>query len=74
MSYFTNAGPASGPILRWDYYHAIAVLGPGDAAPIGTAHPAAYTEGGVVIWEITVRGVALPGRWIVLGREFLPKT
>ena len=71
---FTSAGPQSGPILWRDDLHAIDVLGnPGDDTPIGTARPVGCTESGIAIWEIVIRGAVMPGRWIVLGREFLPK-
>jgi hypothetical protein len=72
--FFTTAGPRSGPILWRDDGAAIDVLrSPKDLAPIGTARPAGRTEGGLALWEIVLEVVAVPGRWIVLGREFLPK-
>jgi hypothetical protein len=75
MRYFTNAGRKSGPILCGDDYDAIDVFrDPGDGTSIGTARPAGRTDGGITIWEITIRGAAESGRWIVLGREFLPRT
>jgi hypothetical protein len=71
---FTDAGPQSGPILWRDDHHPIDVLAnPGDYMPIGTARPVGCTESGIAIWEILLRSAVLPGRWIVLGREFLPK-
>jgi hypothetical protein len=77
MSFFANMGPQSGPIL-WqekDQCRAIGVLGsPHDPRPIGTALQVGRTEGGIAIWSIAVEGRELPGRWIVLGREFIPKT
>jgi hypothetical protein len=74
MLYLTNAGPKSGPILWRDHYEAIDVLvAPDDYTRIGTALPVGRTEGGIAIWDIFVRGEAVPGRWIVIGREFLLK-
>jgi hypothetical protein len=74
LKFFTNVGPRSGPILSRDDRATIDVLrGPGDYTPIGTARPAGRTEGGIVIWEISLGHAKVPGRWIVLGREFLPK-
>jgi hypothetical protein len=29
-----------------------------------------WGEGGVSLWKLTVHGAELPGRWIVVGREF----
>jgi hypothetical protein len=72
MPYLTNAGPRFGPILCREGYEAIDVLvAPDDYRPIGTAKPLGCTEGGILIWGITIRGEAVPGRWLVLGREFL---
>ena len=74
MAYFTNCGPKSGPILWADGYDPIDVLqAPDDRTPIGTARPAEYTMNGIVIWEIFIREVMVPGRWVVLGREFVPR-
>jgi hypothetical protein len=75
MAYYTNVGPKSGPFFRADEHDSVDVLeDPGGRTPIGTARRAGSTPGGIVIWEIAVRGAAVPGRWIVLGREFVPRT
>jgi hypothetical protein len=72
--FFTSTGPRSGPFLRRDDRLAIDVLrSPDDFAPIGTARLAGCTDGGIAIWEISLADAKVPGRWIVLGREFLPK-
>jgi hypothetical protein len=69
--FFTNAGPRSGPILWREDCAAIDVLrGPDDLAPIGMAGPVGCTESGIAIWKIVLGSLELPGRWIVLGREF----
>jgi hypothetical protein len=74
LKFFTNVGPRSGPILWRDDCTAVDVLrNPDDLAPIGTARPAGRTESGITIWEIIIGHAELPGRWIVLGREFLPR-
>src|SRR5689334_5611647 len=71
--HFTNAGPDSGPILWREGHHPIDVLEHRvDRTPIGTAHPVGHTEGGIAIWEIVIPREGVPGRWIVLDREFLP--
>src|SRR3954469_16774922 len=76
MAYWTDSGPEGGP-LPWqarDEPRAIGVLGsPHDACPIGSALQVGRTEDGIAIWSIAVGGRQLPGRWIVVGREFLPK-
>jgi hypothetical protein len=74
IKYFTDAGPQSGPILWRDDHHPIDVLAnPGDYMPIGRARPVGCTESGIAIWEIFLAYAKVSGRWIVLGREFLPK-
>jgi hypothetical protein len=74
LRFFTNAGPRSGPILWRDDGAAIDVLrNPDDPVPIGTARPAGRTERGIAIWEMIIGHAEVPGRWIVLGGEFLPK-
>jgi hypothetical protein len=50
------------------------VLGsPRDRWPIGSALQVGKTEFGIALWSIAIRGRELPGRWIALGQEFLPK-
>ena len=72
--FFTNAGPRSGPFLWRDDCAAIDVLrSRDDVAPIGTARLAGCTDSGIAIWEINIGRAGIPGRWIVLGREFLPR-
>jgi hypothetical protein len=70
---YTNVGPKSGPILWRDGHGTIDVLpAAGDRSAIGRAEPVGRTEGGIALWVLIVRGAALPGRWLVLGREFRP--
>jgi hypothetical protein len=58
IKYFTSAGPKSGLILWREDCATIDVLsGAGDDTP----------------WEISPDYAKVPGRWIVLGRELLPK-
>jgi hypothetical protein len=74
MGYYTSAGPKSGTILWRDDCATIDVLrDPGDYTPIGTATPMGSAASGIAIWEIVVGYTRLPGRWIVLGGEFLLK-
>jgi hypothetical protein len=74
VKYYTNAGPRSGPILWWEHHDTIDVLRAyDDYAPIGMAMKVGRTEGGIAIWDLIIRGEVVPGRWIVLGREFLLK-
>jgi hypothetical protein len=73
MSYFANIGPRSGPILGRHHLVAIGVLqAPEDDSPIGVALAVGRGDDEVEVWELTVRGVELPGRWVVVNREFRP--
>jgi hypothetical protein len=73
MTYFTNAGPRSGPILWRDGLGPIEVFqAPRDRRAIGKATPAGRTEGGIALWHLTLGHTQPPGRWLILGREFLP--
>jgi hypothetical protein len=75
MSYFADAGPRSGPIL---YRNAVdrvigALRARDDRWRIGMALCAGRGKGGVALWKLTVRGVEVPGRWLVHSREFIPE-
>jgi hypothetical protein len=72
--YFANVGPKSGPILWRDHYGTIGVLASRhDPRPIGRAREVGWGPGGVALWKLTVRGVEVPGRWMVVSREFWPE-
>jgi hypothetical protein len=72
MTYFTDVGPRSGPILWRDSFGPIEVFrAPHDRPAIGQATPVGRTEGGIALWELTVGGARVLGRWLVLGRQFL---
>jgi hypothetical protein len=34
--------------------------------------PLGWDERGVAVWRMTVHGAEVPGRWIVVDREFRP--
>jgi hypothetical protein len=52
---------------------AISVLqAPDDRAPIGMAVAMGWRDDDVEVRELTLRGIELPGRWIVVDREFRP--
>jgi hypothetical protein len=72
MAHFTNIGPYSGLILWHDDLGAIEVFrAPDDRSAIGKATPVGRTKGGIALWELTVGGARVLGRWLVLGRQFL---
>jgi hypothetical protein len=71
--YYCNDGPRSGPILRRHRFHALGVLESRDNhAPIGMALPVGRDDDHIELWELTVHGAKVPGRWIVVDREFRP--
>jgi hypothetical protein len=73
MSYFTNIGPKSGPILGRHRLVAIGVFhAPDDPMPVGMALAGGRDDEEMEVWELTVRGVELPGKWVVVAREFHP--
>jgi hypothetical protein len=71
-TYFTNCGPAKGPIRDRDFPFAIGVLAEGELMPIGMAFGAGRTDDVIAVWRLTVHGAEVPGRWIVVDREFRP--
>jgi hypothetical protein len=73
MTYFANIGPRSGPILGRHRLVAIGVLqAPDDRSPIGMALAIGRDDEDVEVWELTVGDFELPGRWVVVDREFRP--
>ena len=74
MGYFTDVGPQAGPILWRDGHRGLGVLEARDAElPVGRALGCGFGWDGVALWRLIVRGVAVPGRWVVVGREFIPE-
>jgi hypothetical protein len=54
-----------------DVLGSIAVLeAPDKFMPIGVANCQTHDENGLAVWELTVRGVKLPGQWVIVDREF----
>ncbi len=44
-----------------------------DGPPIvGSAYCVDRDAGGVAVWRLIIRGAELPGRWIVIDRQFRP--
>jgi hypothetical protein len=73
MAYYTDSGPRSRPLRYPDAPAAIGVLeSRTDRFPVGIARVAGWDEDGVALWKLTVLEAELPGRWIVVDREFVP--
>ena len=73
LAYYTAVGPRSGPLRYPDSPAAIGVLESlGNPVPIGFAMAVGWDGDGVAFWKLTIRGFALPGRWVVVDREFQP--
>jgi hypothetical protein len=45
---------------------------PDQPMPIGIANCEGRNTAGLAVWRLTVRKVELPGRWIIVDREFRP--
>ena len=73
MRYFANVGPDRGPLLYSTVPGAIGVLEALDKPmPIGMALRVGRDDAGRALWALTVAGDDLPGRWVVVDREFHP--
>ena len=71
MRYFANAGPHRGPVLSGATPEAIGVLEARDKPiPIGMALCVGVDALSYALWEPVVHDVIVPGRWIVVDREF----
>lgn len=73
MRYYTNVGPVRGPALDRRVPPTIDVLqAPDDAHPIGTALCVGVSDQGMAVWRLVVHGAAVPYRWFVVDRQFMP--
>jgi hypothetical protein len=69
--YFTNAGPERGPLLHGVWPDAIGVLEALDKPmPIGLAVCVGRDATGAALWDLVVDDAPVPGRWVVIDREF----
>ena len=44
----------------------------GHFMPVGEAHCVTWDERGLAVWTLRIDGQEIPGRWVIIGREFLP--
>jgi hypothetical protein len=71
-TYYTDCF-GKGPVKYRDDIGSIGVLeAPDNHMPIGISNCRTHDKNGLAIWELTVRGAKLPGRWVIVDREFKP--
>jgi hypothetical protein len=73
--YRTNFGPTDGPLLHRDTPGPLGVLVDDDLMPVGIAFPAgmvASRRGPATVFRLVVGQAEIEGRWLCVGREFLP--
>ena len=73
MRYYANCGPFCGPLVHGIWPDAISVLEALDKSmPIGMALCVGRDAAGYALWELVVHDRDVPGRWVVIDREFRP--
>ena len=72
-TYYANVGPVRGSAMYRDTPPAAEVLESPDTKPIGQAVEAGWTENGVALWRLMIRGVVVPGLWSIIDRQFIPQ-
>jgi hypothetical protein len=73
--YYVDVGPARGPLRYGEVPGAVGVLEALDKPmPVGMALCIGWDRAGLAVGTRTVRGAELPGRWLVIDREFRPAT
>jgi hypothetical protein len=69
--FYASIGPGRGPLIYSEAVLAIAVTKRWRGrVPVGTALCVGRDRSGVALWELTVGKYAMPGRWVVIDREF----
>ena len=70
--YFANVGPVKGPLRYRDVPGSIGVLeAPDNHTPIGQADCVMWDVEGRATWKLTIGGHELPGRFVIIDREFI---
>ena len=73
MRYFANAGPDRGPIVYGTTPDAIGVIEDLEKPiPVGMALCVGVDAWCRALWTLSIDGEDLPGRWVVVDREFQP--
>jgi len=77
-TYHATWGPTTGPILWRDCGHALGVVLDPSKPPMpdGTAFPVGMLDddgrGALAVFRLTMGKAEIPGRWVCIGREFVP--
>jgi hypothetical protein len=62
---------AAGPVRCGQVPGSIGVLdAPDKPMPIGMANCTGWDPAGLAVWRLTVEGADVPGRWVIVDREF----
>src|SRR5215469_10320613 len=70
-AYSASLGPRRGPLVYNEALLAMRVTRAWRGrVPIGAALCVGHDETGVALWELTVGEVELPGRWVLIDRQF----
>src|SRR4051812_8493756 len=77
MPFYAAIGPRAGPYLSNDARDFAAIFGvpadtPGLRRAIGLARRVGRNADGAAVWELTIHDVEIPGRWVIIDREFVP--
>ena len=71
--YFSELGPRSGPLLRKHVRGRVIDVRSSGRDRIGTALPCGWDDEGAQFWKLVIHGDRLPGRFVVIDREFRPE-
>ena len=73
MRYLADVGPAEGPALYREVPASIGILkARDDREPIGTGMCIGWNDQGIALWRLIIQEAVIPGRWLILDREFRP--
>ena len=48
------------------------LVSPDNFMPIGQADCVMWDDHGLAVWMLRIDGLAIPGRWVIVDREFRP--
>ena len=72
VHYFAHIS-AAGPVRYGQVPGSIGILDASDQRmPVGMANCIGWDSAGLAVWRLTVNDADVPGRWIIVDREFRP--